>query len=54
MAQQSSTTKNYSTIWPNVPELIRKCEDGGCHTGNLEIVTWSTKAEDTEFEMALG
>ncbi|EPE24265.1 hypothetical protein GLAREA_08116 [Glarea lozoyensis ATCC 20868] len=34
--------KKYSTVWPNVPEKHRKCEDGGRHSGSLEVVTWET------------
>jgi hypothetical protein len=44
-----STTKDgkqYSTVWPNVPEKQRKCEDGGRHSGSLEIVTWETPEQD--------
>ena len=32
----------YNAIWHNVPEKIRKYEDGGRHSGKLELVTWET------------
>ncbi|KUJ23195.1 uncharacterized protein LY89DRAFT_679990 [Mollisia scopiformis] len=33
------------TIWQNIPFKIRKCQDGGEHRGNLEIVTWDSVSE---------
>jgi len=37
--------KQYQTVWPDVPEEHRMCEDGGRHSGSLELVTWDTPAE---------
>ncbi|KAF8864875.1 hypothetical protein BDZ45DRAFT_496086 [Acephala macrosclerotiorum] len=38
----STQTTQHLTVWRNVPEKHRKCEDGGRHSGNLEVVTWDT------------
>jgi hypothetical protein len=38
--------KKYSTVWSNVPENHRKCDDGGRHSGSLEIVTWETPVDE--------
>lgn len=39
--------KTYPTIWHDVPENIRRCDDGGRHDGALEIVTWDTPNDGT-------
>lgn len=35
--------KFYHNIWYSTPKVIRKCEDGDWHKGELELVTWGGK-----------